>query len=205
MAKENNYITVEYKMFVSDEKDEIKDELTEETPEGHPFLFITNMDCVLPAFEQAICQLKAGETFDFVIPCTDAYGEFDDQLMFDVSKKIFEINGKFDDEHIFEGNVVPLQAEDGSRFNGTIIEVKADAVTIDLNHLRAGKDLHFVGKVIENRPATVEEIADMAKMLGGEGCGHGCGGCGGGCGHDCEGECGGEEHHCGCGCGGHCH
>lgn len=192
---ENNYITVAYKLYVTDEKEDIKEDLVEECNEEHPFLFISNVGNVLPAFDKQIHPLKAGSKFDFVIPCDEAYGEFDPELMFDVDKSIFEVNGKFDEEHIFEGNIIPLQGADGSQFNGTVIEIKDDKVTIDLNHPRAGQDLHFVGTVVTNRPATNDELTGMLEMMHGGGCSCGC--CGGdddcGCGHD---------HDCGCG---HCH
>ncbi len=197
---QNNYITVAYKLYVKDDSDETES-LVEECQEQHPFQFISNLGAALPAFEQQVDALAKGAEFDFVIPCKDAYGEFEDDLMFDVEKKMFEINGKFDAEHIFEGNVIPLQGEDGSRFNATVIEVKDDAVTIDLNHPRAGQDLHFVGKVCENRPATNDEVSELLSYMSGE---HHCGGCGGNCGGgDCGGgDCGGGN--CGGGCGG-CH
>lgn len=209
MATTNNYITVAYKLYVSDNED-IEDDLVEEAPAEHPFQFISNLGCVLPAFEKELDPLKEGDTFDFVIPCKDAYGDFEDELMFDVPKSTFFLNGKFDEEHIFEGNVIPLQGEDGNRFNGTVIEVKEDAVTIDLNHPRAGQDLHFVGKVITHREATTDEVTGMIRMLSGEGCGCGCHDCGGDCGEGCgcgddDCDCGeNHHHHDGCGCG-HCH
>ena len=191
MAVENNYITVAYKLYVKDEDDK-EEELVEECSAEHPFMFISNLGHTIPAFESAVAGLQKGSAFDFVIPCKDAYGEFNDELMFDVEKKMFEINGVFDSQHIYEGNIIPLQGEDGSRFHGTVIEVKDDAVTLDLNHPRAGQDLHFIGTVCENRPATNEEITATLNYMSGEGCG-GCGSCGG-CGDD--GGCGG----CG-GCG----
>ena len=211
MAEKSKYITVAYKLYVSDDED-IKDDLVEECNAEHPFMFISGLSSVLPAFEKQILPLSAGDKFDFVIPCAEAYGDFEDQLMFDVPKSTFEIDGKFDTEHIFEGNVIPLQAEDGQRFNGIVIEIKDDAVTIDLNHPRAGQDLHFVGSVVAHRDATDDEVTGMVRMLSGEGCGCGCH-CGGddcecghddcGCGHD-DCDCGheGHEHNCGCG---HCH
>jgi FKBP-type peptidyl-prolyl cis-trans isomerase SlyD len=88
-----------------------------------------------------------------------------------------------------------LAGPDGERFNGTVIEIKENAVTIDLNHPRAGQDLHFVGTVVENRVATNEEVTGMLNLLSGEGCGCGCG-CG-----DCGGGCDSGDS---CGCG-HCH
>ena len=188
MANENYYMTVAYKLYVKDE-DEEKEEMVEECTAEHPFMFISSLGQTLPAFEEAVGGLEKGQTFDFVIPCKDAYGEFKDELMFDVEKKIFEVNGVFDEKHIFEGNIIPLQGEDGSRFFGTVIEVKADAVTLDLNHPRAGQDLHFVGTVCERREATNEEITEQLNCMSG------CGGCGGGCGDCSGGDCGG-------GCGG---
>lgn len=191
MEIQNNYITVAYKLYVK-ETDEEQESLKEQCSEEHPFQFISNLGTALPAFEKEVDNLPKGTAFDFTIPCADAYGEFVDEMMFDVEKKIFEIDGVFDSARIYEGNVIPLQGEDGSRFNGMVIEVKEDAVTIDLNHPMAGLDLHFVGTVVENRPATKEEITDLLNSLGGGcHCGGGCGGnCGGGCGGDCGGSCG---------------
>ena len=73
-----------------------------------------------------------------------------------------------------------------------VSEIGDKKVTVDLNHPYAGLDLHFTGKVLENRPATAKEIEQMAKFLSGEGCG-GCSGgsCGDGCGGCGEGGCGG--------------
>ena len=89
---------------------------------------------------------------------------------------------------------------DGARFNGTIAEVKADTVTVDLNHPLAGKALNFIGEVTENRDATKDEIQGMLNMLSGEGgCGCGCDSCGG-----CDDDCGCDGHHHEGGCG-HCH
>jgi len=185
-SDKNKYITVAYKLYTKDQ-DETEESLVEECNAEHPFQFISGYGSVIPAFEQNLTGKQSGDKFDFVIPCQDAYGEFQDELMFDVDKKMFEINGKFDTEHIFEGNVIPLQGEDGSRFLGTVIEIKDTTVTLDLNHPRAGQDLHFVGEVVTYREATGEEITALLNMMSGEG---GCGGCGGGCG-SCGGGCGG--------------
>ena len=119
--------------------------------------------------------------------------------MLDLDRSIFQINGHFDHENIFEGAVVPLQNEDGNRFYGRVLEIGADKVKMDLNHPLAGKTLCFSGKVIDKREATNQEIQNLVNFLSGE---HSCG-CGCGC-DDCGGDCDDHHHDGGCGCG-HCH
>lgn len=193
---ENKYICVSYKLYVKDVEDN-EEELIEECSSDHPFQFISGLGEVIPAFEQNVSNLSKGDTFDFIIPCNEGYGEYNDELMFDVDKKVFEINGRFDKERIYEGNIIPLQGQDGERFFGVVIEVKENAVTIDLNHPRAGQDLHYIGIIVENREATNDELTGRLNMMSSEGCNCGC--CGGGCSGSCN-----DENESGCGCG-HCH
>ena len=63
-------------------------------------------------------------------------------------------------------------------------KVEDDGVTVDTNHPYAGKVLCFNGEIVENRPATDEEVKALIKHMTG-----GCKGCSseGGC---KEGECG---------------
>ena len=182
MAVDNKYITVAYKLYTIEDGAE-DEEPVEVADSRHPFQFISGFNLVLPLFESNIAPLEKGAEFDFVIPCKDAYGEFNEELMFDVPDSVFKVDGKIDLNYIHEGAVVPMMAEDGSRFNATIIEIKSETITIDLNHPRAGQDLHFVGHVIESRPATNEEISQMLNTDSECACGGDCeGGCNGGCG-----------------------
>ena len=197
----SKYITVAYELYTDYNG---KNELVEKAPAEHPFQFISDMGTTLDAFEAQIKPLQKGEKFDFTLSVEEAYGEYEQERVLELNKDIFKINGKFDNEHIYPGSVVPLMNNDGARFNGTIVEVKDDTVTVDLNHPLAGKALHFIGEVTENRDATKEEIQNLLNMLSGEG---GCGGCGGGCcggGCDDDDDCCGGHHEGGfCG-GGHC-
>lgn len=189
---ENKYITVAYKLYTVEngEKD-----FTEEATKEHPFQFISGLGLTLDAFEEQVKNLQKGDKFDFIIKAEDAYGEYDDEHVLDLPKHIFEVEGKFDCERIVAGAIVPLMTAEGQRINGSVVEVKSDVVVMDMNHPLAGCDLNFVGEVTESRPATSEELAEVARMMSG-GCGCGCDSCGGGCGdHDCNDD---------CGCG-HCH
>ena len=189
---ENKYITLAYKLYTIENGEK---EFTEEAPAEHPFQFISGLGLTLESFENQVKDLKKGDKFDFTIKAEEAYGEYDDEHVIDLPKNIFEIEGKFDSERIVAGNVVPLMTSEGQRINGTVQEIKADVVVMDMNHPLAGCDLNFVGEVIESRPATNEELAEIARMMSGGGCSCGCDSCGDGCGDGC-----GDHDHQGCGC-----
>ena len=207
--QENKYITVAYELYTDNEKG--IHELVEKAPVEHPFQFITSMGVALDAFEAKVAALAEGENFDFTLTADEAYGPYEETHVIDLDKEIFCIDGRFDKNTIYPGNVIPLVNADGNRFQGLILEVTDSKVKVDLNHPLAGKDLHFRGEVVTSRPATVAEIQAMAQMLSGEGgCGCGCDDCGGGChdhdhhhGHGEGGCCGGHHGHGEDGCCGH--
>jgi len=197
----NKLVSAEYELYVDGEADgEL--ELMEKATAEQPLSFIFGVNMMLPKFEEYLFGLEAGETFDFVINNEDAYGQYDDESVMDLERSIFEIDGKLDEEMIFEGNVVPLMDNDGNRVNAQVVKVSDTHVSVDLNHPLAGENLHFKGTVLDVREATEKELASLNNEGG---CGNGCeGGCGdGGC---SDGGCGcGEEKEeksssCGCGC-----
>jgi FKBP-type peptidyl-prolyl cis-trans isomerase SlyD len=197
----NKAVAAEYELYVDGET-EGELELMEKATADQPLNFVYGVGMMLPKFEENLFGLAAGDKFDFTINTEDAYGEYDDESVIDLDRAIFEIDGKIDEEVIFEGNVVPLMDSEGHRVNAQVVSINDTHVKVDLNHPLAGETLHFKGSVLEVREASDKELA---ALLGGGGCGSGCGcGEGGGCG---DGGCGtGEEEDmggCGSGCG--CH
>ena len=190
MENTKYYVAVSYDLFVGEEG---KQEVMERATEAKPLTFYSGIGMMLDKFEQEIMALKAGDAFDFTIPAAEAYGEYDDESVIDLDRSIFEVDGKIDDSVIFPNNVVPLMDSEGNRINATIVKITDDKVKVDLNHPLAGENLHFVGKVLVRREATLEEIENAFKPS----CGGGCGGCKGDCGS--EGACGGEGGDCNCG------
>ena len=187
--KDNKMMAVTYRMESIDGDER---EMLEEASESQPFQFITGMGITIPDFEDAVKDLAAGDAFDFTIPCARAYGDYEDERVLDLDKCLFEVDGRFDSEHIHPDAIIPLQNEEGQRFQAQVVEVGTDKLKVDLNHPLAGYDLHFTGKVLLSRAATLEEMEHMAKILSGEGCSS-CGGCqGGDCGSNgCDSGCGG--------------
>lgn len=191
---ENSIVSVSYDLYVKTEGGE--PELMESAPADKPLTFCSGIGMMLPKFEAELATLKVGDKFDFVIPCDDAYGTYNEEHVIDLPKNIFEVDGKFDNEMIFAGNVVPLMDAEGNRLNAEVVEVSDDTVTVDLNHPLAGEDLHFIGEVLDTHIASEEE---MKAFTGGGGCGScSCGD--GGCSDD---GCSTESGSCGSGCG--CH
>ncbi len=197
--EQNKHLEVSYKLYVDNGG---KEELVEDAPVDKPFQFISGLGIALPEFEKKMLDLSKGDKFDFTLSKGDAYGDYDIKRVLDLDRQMFEVNGRFDKEHIYEGAIVPLVNQDGNHFNATVLEIKGDKVTMDLNHPLAGKDLHFVGTLVENRDATNDEVQGMLNMMNYEG------GCGCGCEHEGEGGHGHCGHHHEGGCchhHGHCH
>ena len=187
-----------YDLYIKDE--EGKEELMERATEETPLVWCQGEGMMLPAFESAMAGKEAGDSFDFVLAAADAYGEYEEEGLMDLPKKMFfNGDGEFDAERVYEGAIVPMNTVDGQVVKAQVCEVTDDKVTIDLNHPYAGEDLHFTGKILEIRDVTEGELKAIRHPHGccGGGChkgknGDGCGNCGdGGCGSCGEGGCGG--------------
>ncbi len=124
-------------------------EQIEKVDEQKPATFKFGINQLIPGFENKLLDKTSGEEFDFILPATDAYGPVDPYAIFDIPKDTFEVDGKTDDKMLQVGNVIPMTDDKGNKHLGKVTKVLDDAVTLDFNHPLAGKDLHFVGKVIE--------------------------------------------------------
>lgn len=193
----NRFMSISYSLYIDEDGNK---RLVEKTNEGQPFQFISGFGIALDSFENEMIPLAKGASFDFSLTKDQAYGDYRNELVQELGREVFSINGHFDHEHIFQDAIIQMQNEEGNRFNARVLEVGEEKVKIDLNHPLAGETLYFKGEVLENREATEDEINHLMKHLTG-GCGGGCASCN----HDCESDCDHEHNHeGGCGCG-HCH
>ncbi|MBR2486315.1 MAG: peptidylprolyl isomerase [Paludibacteraceae bacterium] len=190
-VEKQKVVTLQYDLYVDGENGQ--EELMEKATAEAPLVYCHGEGMMLPAFEQNMEGLQEGESFDFRIPCQEAYGEYDDEGVLTLDKKMFfNGDGEFDSERVYVGAIVPMNTADGQVINAQIAEITKENVTIDLNHPLAGENLHFVGKVLNLRDVTEGELKALHHR--------GCGGCGGHCnGGDCGGNC--QEGGCGnCSC-----
>ena len=182
--KENKVITLNYQLYAVEDGKKV---LLEQTSPEAPYSFISGFGLTLDALEQHVVGIEKGQTFELHLQPEQAFGPFDPECVHKLKREIFEVNGQFDSQNIYEGAVITLNDVEGHHFMANVRKIEDDGVTVDTNHPYAGKVLCFSGEILENRLATEEEVKALIKHMTG-GCG-GCKGCGseGGC---KEGECG---------------
>lgn len=152
---ENRVVSMTYTLYEESATGQMIQKVTEE----RPFVYLFGMGGLLPSFKANLEGLNAGDDFAFVLQNDEAYGLPSDENIIRLDKKIFEIDGVFDENAIKVGEVVPMEDENGYPLAGKILEIADDSVLVDFNHPLAGLNLYFEGKILEVREATKEEIA----------------------------------------------
>ena len=181
MIENLKVIKATYELYINGEGG--KEELMEQATETTPLVWCQGEGMMLPAFEAQMAGKEEGDSFDFVLKAEEAYGEYIQEGLMDLPKKMFfNGDGEFDEERVYVGAIVPMNTVDGQIVKARVCEITDDQVTIDLNHPYAGEDLHFKGQILEIRDVTEGELKAIRTP-------HGCGKCHGKC-DDCESECG---------------
>ena len=149
--------TVVSMTYILSEND-VQGNLIQEVSKDQPFAVIFGQGMLLPKFENQLEGLTAGDSFGFPLSSEEGYGQADPKAVMELDKKIFEVEGKIDEEMMKIGNAIPMQNDQDQPLSGTIIEIKDDVVIMDFNHPLAGVNLYFTGDVLEVREATEEEL-----------------------------------------------
>ncbi len=159
IIESNKVVSVNYKLTAK--KDKTSEEAHIETADdSHPFVFLFGAGGLLEAFEKNLGGKKVGDGFDFYIDAANAYGLHDENHIVSIPVDAFhDDKGKFDSEHIQLGKIVPMMDNHGNRLQGLVKEITIQHVRMDFNHPLAGHELHFVGKVLEIRNATPDELS----------------------------------------------
>lgn len=175
-----------------DGSEELVHEVTADEPER--IVFGLTQGLIKP-LEKALEGLEAGGTYDVVAKADEAFGHHNPEEVVELERSVFEIDGKFDEEHIRKGVRLPMMTADGMRIEGLVVDVTPEYVKMDFNHQLVDRDVRIKGSVLTVRDVTAEDL----QPAGGCGCGCHDHGCGDGCDDGC---CGGHDHGCGDGC---CH
>ena len=186
------YVEFAYDLYKIDDNGE---ELMYTTPEDSPEQIIFGVtQGVFQPLERVLEGKQAGDLFDVTISPEEGFGVYDPDKIVELEKSIFDVDGKFDDELVKVGAIVPMLNQYGFQMLGKVLDITDTHVKMDFNHILAGKDVRLHGSVKLVRDATEEELHPAT-----EGCGCGCGpeGCGDSCGEGCGEGCGcGDNHRC---------
>ncbi|MDN5285882.1 MAG: slyD [Mucilaginibacter sp.] len=144
-------VSLTYDLYVDQNGTET---LTESATQEQPLTFLFGAGQMLPKFEENLSTLSAGDTYEFRLSAGDAYGEYDEEAVANLPKEMFQ-----GQEMPEIGSILPLQDNNGNRFQAQVVSVAEDAVIVDLNHPMAGQELHFKGSILNVRPATPEELS----------------------------------------------
>lgn len=147
-------VTLVYQLKVDNSEGDVVETVTEDKP----FVFLYGAGLMLPKFEENLSGLKAGDKFEFTLKSDEAYGQATEEAVMDLPKNIFEVEDKVEEGLLKEGNVIPMQNNEGQKFNGVVMEVGDETVKMDFNHPLAGDNLYFTGHIMDVREATKEEI-----------------------------------------------
>jgi len=108
---------------------------------GQPLEFEAGSGMVVPGFDVAVIGMEVGEEKTVTLKPEEAYGMPDERAVQKVPKAKFPAEAK-------EGMMIGVPLPNGQQIPAKIVKVDDKEVTIDLNHMLAGKSLIFWIKVV---------------------------------------------------------
>jgi peptidylprolyl isomerase len=109
-----------------------------------PFEVQVGAGQVIAGFDSALLGMAPNEKKTFTVKAADAFGERDDTLKQEFSRA--DMPTGFDPQ---VGEILMLENSQCGEIPGTVEQVEADKIVVDLNHPLAGKDLTFSIEVLE--------------------------------------------------------
>lgn len=99
---------------------------------------------LFPQIDAALAGMAPGEKKTVVIPAAEAFGEYDQEKVFNVPRSDLP-----EDLRPEVGDELVLSNDDEEELGVAVVEVSADSVTFDANHPLAGEDLSFEVELLE--------------------------------------------------------
>jgi FKBP-type peptidyl-prolyl cis-trans isomerase SlyD len=145
---ENKVVSIDYKL--TDENGTVLD-----SSEGNGALsYIHGIGQLIPGLEEALEGKEEGEQVQAEVTPDQAYGDYDDSLLFAVPKERMP-----QDTNLEVGMQFEAQTQQGDKRIVTLSEVGDEEVKLDANHPLAGRTLTFDVTVEGVRDATSEELS----------------------------------------------
>ena len=138
MAKDGDTVNVHYTGKLEDGT------VFDSSVEREPLEFTLGAGTIVPAFEEAVRGMQAGQSKTVTIPSQEAYGPRHDEMVLVIERTELPPELKPD-----VGQQLQMQQPDGRAVSVLVTEVSETTITIDANHPLAGKDLTFEIELLE--------------------------------------------------------
>lgn len=144
--EKNKVVTIHYTLTDDTGK-------TLDSSEGRePLAYIQGVGQLISGLESQLEGKKADEKLTVKVAPADAYGEYREDMVFEVGKDGFQ-----GEEELVEGMQVEVELEEGKSV-AIVTKIEDENVTLDLNHPLAGEALNFDVEIKEVRDASEEEL-----------------------------------------------
>lgn len=129
-------------------------------PKEEPLKFLTGASNIIEEFENKISGLSTGDSFDFTLDPSLAFGEYEEENVMSIPYNSIMEAAEDKERNLEIGHPIKVTDENGNEMIGEVTNIDQvnNNVTIDFNHPFAGIPVHFSGKVIEVRDASQTEL-----------------------------------------------
>ena len=100
------FVAISYTLTVDGQ---IADQATKEAP----LQFVHGIGMLLPKFEEYLVGLEPGDKYSFTLSPEEGYGVKNPNMVIDVPKPAFEINGQIEEGLLTIGNRIPMMTQMG--------------------------------------------------------------------------------------------
>ncbi|MEC3907478.1 peptidylprolyl isomerase [Tamlana sp. 2201CG12-4] len=137
-VKENDTVKVHYTGRLSN------GQVFDSSLEREPLEVTLGQGMLIPGFEKGIIDMKLNEKKTINIPVSEAYGDIQQELLYEVKKE--QLPPEIAPE---VGMALASKDPNGNEVQFRVAEVKEDHIIVDANHPLAGQDLTFDLELIE--------------------------------------------------------
>ena len=144
------FVSIRYTL--TDDDGNVLDQSKPDNPLG----FVCGRGMIIPGLEAALIGLETGDKRLIDVSAKDGYGDNTSELLQELPRESFPSVDTLEIGQTFQAKT----PHGLMRF--VIHDISDKAVTVDLNHPLAGKDLHFDVEVMEVRAATETDLLPPA-------------------------------------------
>lgn len=117
-------------------------------------VYLSGAHNIIPGLDNALLGHEAGDTKKVVVQPDEGYGNYDENLVQAIPREMF---GGIEDIEV--GMSFQAEGPEGQTQFVEVMKIEGEEVTVDGNHVLAGKVLNFDVKIESVREATEEEIS----------------------------------------------